>query len=95
MEQGKAKTWDLEANIGKAAPQKRYTCPLAPKWGSKENAIALGLKAASKRTSSTPCTSVPVKCLFLQPCRVGVAALHVPPRRREVYRFVGCEQNKY
>ena len=34
--------------------------------------------------------------LILPPCkyRVGVEALHVPPCRKEVCRFAGCEQNK-
>ena len=31
---------------------------------------------------------------ILKPSKVVVETVHVPPRRREAYRFVGCEQNK-
>ena len=50
-DEGKAETWVVEPNTGKAAPQKHSTCLLAPKWDSQNSVIALRLEAASKSTS--------------------------------------------
>ena len=95
-DKGKAKTWVVEPNTGKAAPQKHPTRPLAPKWDSQKSVIALGLKAASKSTSSTYTIlhQRSPEAPILQPCRAGVEVLHVPPRRREACHFVGSEQNR-
>ena len=63
----KCKTWVVEAKTGKAAPQLHSNCSLAPKLDSRTSLVAIGLKAASKLTTSTPCTNVPLKCLFCSP----------------------------
>ena len=43
------------------------TCPIAPKLDSRRSVVAFGLKAASTFTASTPCTNVPLKCIFCTP----------------------------
>ena len=43
------------------------TCPLAPKLDSRRSVVSLSLKAASTFTDSTPCTNVPLKCIFCTP----------------------------
>ena len=72
-DEGKAKTWVVEPNTGKAAPHKHSACPLGPKWDSQKSVTPLGLKAASKSTSSTYSIlhQRTPEMLISQPCGVG------------------------
>ena len=63
----KCKTWVAQASKGNAASKMHSTCPLAPKLDSRRSVVAVGLKAASTFTDSTPCTNVPLKCIFCTP----------------------------
>lgn len=54
---------------GRAASQIYSTCPFAPKLDSRNSVVATDLRAASKGTSSTPCTNVPLRWLFCNPER--------------------------
>eukprot|EP00904_Undaria_pinnatifida_P001324 jgi/Undpi1/11192/HiC_scaffold_30.g13490.m1 len=63
------KTWVVVPTKGKAASQIHSNYPLAPKTDSRKTVVAIGLKAAAKSTAATPCTNVPLRCLFCTPNR--------------------------
>ena len=65
---GSCKTW-IVVRKGRAAPQIHSTCTLAPRVDPRGSAVDVGLKSASKSTTSTPCTNVPLKFLFCEPDR--------------------------
>jgi len=65
---GSCKTW-IVVRKGRAAPQIHSTCTLAPRVDPHGSAVDVGLKSASKSTTSTPCTNVPLKFLFCEPDR--------------------------
>ena len=64
---GEVQTWVVQASEGNPASKMHSTCPLAPKLDSRRSVVALGLKAASTFTDCTPCTKVPLKCIFCTP----------------------------
>ena len=63
---GGCKTWVHVHPKGKKAPSVFSTCTFAPRGDERNASVTLSLKTASKGSKHSPCTNVPLKCLFCQ-----------------------------
>ena len=63
---GACKTWVHVYPRGKRAPQVLSNCIFAPKGDERSYSVTLSLKTASKGSTSSPYTNVPLKCTFLK-----------------------------